>query len=74
MSVPWTGCVKLGQPVPEFAPVTSAFWPLRTLLIGIAGITASGNRRITTLRIGQKRIGGPRVALLPNNSEQNGFV
>ena len=28
--------------MPEFAPVTSAFWPLRTLLIGQVGITADG--------------------------------
>src|SRR5271165_1965618 len=31
-----------GLPMPEFAPVTSASWPLRTLLIGQYGITASG--------------------------------
>lgn len=29
--------------MPELPPVTMAFWPLSTLLIGQAGITGSGN-------------------------------
>jgi hypothetical protein len=29
--------------MPEFAPVTSAFWPLRTFAMGMAGITAAGS-------------------------------
>src|SRR5882672_5109786 len=40
-------------PMPELAPVTSAFWPLRTLLTGQAGITASGrfsSRRCCCMR------------------------
>src|ERR1041385_2956795 len=39
--------------MPEFAPVTSAFWPLSTLLIGQNGITASGrfsSRRCCCIR------------------------
>src|SRR5689334_12502387 len=30
-------------PMPELPPVTIAFWPFSTLLIGQAGITGSGN-------------------------------
>src|SRR6266404_4620790 len=53
--------------MPELAPVTRAFWPLRTLLIRGAGITASGrfsSRRCCCIRssscgdIGIRRLGG----------------
>jgi hypothetical protein len=30
-------------PIPELPPVTIAFWPFSTLLMGQAGITGSGN-------------------------------
>src|SRR5260221_3577943 len=53
--------------MPELAPVTRAFWPLRTLLIQGAGITASGrfsSRRCCCIRssscgdMGIRRLGG----------------
>src|SRR5690348_13730164 len=38
--------------MPELPPVTMAFWPLRTLLIGQAGITGSGNCSSINFRSG----------------------
>src|ERR1700758_4798533 len=38
--------------MPELPPVTMAFWPLSTLLIGQAGITGSGNCSSMNFRSG----------------------